>query len=140
MTTEPDILGIPASEFKVTKIEQYAEPDNTDPSTLTFSDHPMVKAVTDLFKRAGHPQPEAWLEGHTERYVSDPVFTRTLINNRLIKVLRRLELYGDGAKSSLAIRATLDNDGDINDWLTNIEHVVIPFMIDNDLPIPPRQW
>ena len=99
-----------------------------------FKDHLVAQSVTMLFQRLSHPAPQQWCEGVTERYVSDPELMRVLINQRLHKVIRRLDLYVEG-KSSFHIRETLSNTDSIEEWLMNLELTVIPFMIDNDLPL-----
>lgn len=110
----------------------------TDPlagqASLDIKDHPLTKGVTRLFQYLGHPAPEAWLEGIDEGYVSDPRLVQVLLNQWLHRQLNRLELHE--GKQSIQVRQVLRGDDRLSDWMVMLEVVAIPFMIDNELPMP----
>lgn len=110
----------------------------TDPlagqAFLDIKDHPLTKGVTRLFQYLGHPAPEAWLEGIDEGYISDPRLVQVLLNQWLHRQLNRLELHE--GKQSIQVRQVLRADDRLSDWMVMLEVVAIPFMIDNDLPMP----
>lgn len=124
-------LGVTAGE--VTFHDFSFKEDASGESKPELNDHPLVAAVTRIFTFKGHPEPELWLQDVTERFVSDPNMMRELINSILMKALRRADIYQ--GKDTFQVRSTLDNDGGVEAWLINLELNVIPFMIENELPL-----
>ena len=104
-----------------------------DRSTLRFEDHPLVGGVTRLFQFLNHPRPEEWLIDLDEEYLSDPRQVQALLTHHLHRHLSRLEIHE--SKASIQIRQILNPDDKLSNWMVMLELIVIPFMIDNDLPM-----
>lgn len=109
------------------------DPNAMDKEGVKFTDHPLVAGVTRLFQFCNHPRPEEWLIDLDEEYVSDPRIVQVLLTQHLHRHLSRLEVHE--AKPSIQIRQVLTPDDKLSNWLVMLELVVIPFMIDQDLPM-----
>jgi hypothetical protein len=109
------------------------DPNAMDKVDVKFVDHPLVAGVTRLFQFCNHPRPDEWLIDLDEEYVSDPRIVQVLLTHHLHRHLSRLEIHE--AKPSIQIRQVLTPDDKLSNWLVMLELVVIPFMIDQDLPM-----
>lgn len=90
----------------------------------------LVEVVTAMLFSAGHPQPQAWLQGlHPDAINSNnPEVQRFLINRYWRGQIAQVP------GNTLDIRYCLVDQGQYTDWIRLFKNGVLPCIMDNQLP------
>ncbi|MNU19596.1 hypothetical protein D3C71_78270 [compost metagenome] len=91
----------------------------------------LAYAITDILRKAGHPRPEAWMQGlHPDTWTSNvPGIQRFHINRHWRVLIAEVE-----SADSIDVRYCLVDTGKISDWLRLFQTGVAKWVVSKDLP------
>ena len=91
----------------------------------------LIDFVTNSLRSNGHPNPEAWKVGlHEDAYTTDNFGIQRFLVNRQLRLI-----CGSAEANSMNVRYCLVEDGTYDDWTRLFNQMVMPFIIQHNLPL-----